>query len=138
MYSMKECCRLTGLSYDTLKFYCNQGLVPNVKRGRNNNYREFDEDDINWIKGLICLKRCDFSIKEMKEYMQLCKRGKSTIVERKNMLNKHKKLLEEKILKLQEASNYIDEKNKLYDKFLSGETEYFSYFIKKDEKINRL
>ena len=30
MYTMKEACRLTGLSYETLKFYCNQGLIPGV------------------------------------------------------------------------------------------------------------
>ena len=36
MYTMKETCVQTGLSYETLKFYCNQGLVPNVKRDQNN------------------------------------------------------------------------------------------------------
>ena len=32
MYSMKEACIQTGMSYETLKFYCKEGLVPNVKR----------------------------------------------------------------------------------------------------------
>ena len=36
MYTMKDACDKTGLSYETLKFYCNQGLVPNVKRDKNN------------------------------------------------------------------------------------------------------
>lgn len=30
MYTMKQACELTKLSYETLKFYCNEGLVPNV------------------------------------------------------------------------------------------------------------
>ena len=30
MYSMKEACIQTGMSYETLKFYCKEGLVPNV------------------------------------------------------------------------------------------------------------
>ena len=30
MYSMKEVCRQTNLTYETLKFYCNEGLIPNV------------------------------------------------------------------------------------------------------------
>ena len=34
MYTMKQACEKTGLSYETLKFYCNQGLVPNVKRDK--------------------------------------------------------------------------------------------------------
>ena len=34
MYTMKQACEKTGLSYEILKFYCNQGLVPNVKRDK--------------------------------------------------------------------------------------------------------
>ena len=57
MYTMKAACKKTGLSYETLKFYCNQGLVPNVKRD-DHNRRIFDERDIDWIKSLNCLKKC--------------------------------------------------------------------------------
>ena len=39
MYSMKEACALTGMTYENLKFYCKEGLVPNVKRD-SRNYRE--------------------------------------------------------------------------------------------------
>ena len=44
MYTMKQACEKTGLSYETLKFYCNQGLVPNVKRDSQNR-RIFDDRD---------------------------------------------------------------------------------------------
>ena len=74
MYSMKEACALTDMNYENLKFYCNEGLVPNVKRdGRN--YRVFDEHDIKWIQSLNCLKNCGMSIVEMKEYLALCLEG---------------------------------------------------------------
>ena len=56
MYSMKEVCDLTGMKYETLKYYCNEGLVPNVKRNENN-YRVFDDRDVAWINSLSCLKR---------------------------------------------------------------------------------
>lgn len=45
LYSMKEVCQKTGMNYETLKFYCNQGLVPNVKRDGGNR-RVFDERDL--------------------------------------------------------------------------------------------
>ena len=32
MYSIKEACKLTDMTYETLKFYCNEGLVPNVRK----------------------------------------------------------------------------------------------------------
>lgn len=50
MYTMKEACAKTGLSYETLKFYCNQGLVPNVKRDSQNR-RIFNDRDIDWKQG---------------------------------------------------------------------------------------
>jgi len=30
MYTMKGACEATGMSYETLKFYCNQGLLSSV------------------------------------------------------------------------------------------------------------
>lgn len=131
MYSMKECCKLTGLSYDTLKYYCNQGLIPNVKRDERSNYRVFDDDDINWIKSLICLKRCNLSLKEMKQYIDLCLLGISSVPQRKQMLLAHKEEIQQQIQTLQNTLDFIDSKTALYDKFLSGEVAYYSYLIKK-------
>lgn len=129
MYSMKECCVQTGLNYDTLKYYCNQGLVPNVKRDKNNNYRVFDDNDIEWIKSLICLKKCNFTMSEMKKYIELCLKGKESLQERKQMLIEHKKQIENEIASLNETLNFINWKTDLYNKFISGEKEYYSYLI---------
>lgn len=131
MYSMKETCKKVGMSYQTLKFYCNQGLIPNVKRDKNN-YRIFDDNNIEWIKSLSCLKKCGMSINEMKEYLDLCLKGEATIPERKVILaEKQKKLLEE-LNKIQESIDYINWKQGFYDDILSGKTKYFSYLIKSD------
>ena len=107
MYTMKQACQAAGMSYETLKFYCNEGLVPNVKRSANN-YRIFDDHDINWIKSLSCLKRCGMSIAEMKEYLALCLEGEKTIPQRKLVLIKHKDELQMKIRELEDAVRYIE------------------------------
>lgn len=133
LYSMKQVCEKTGLTYDTLKFYCNEGLVPNVKRNKNN-YRIFNDKDIAWINSLSCLKNCGMSISEMKEYLNLCLKGISSIPERKLILDAKLKELEHKINEIQESINYIHWKQQFYDDVLSGKTEYFSYLIPiKDE-----
>ncbi len=54
-YSMKEVSEITGLSYDTLKYYSNEGLVPDVKRDRNN-YRIFDEKILVGLKVYLVLR----------------------------------------------------------------------------------
>lgn len=128
MYSMKETCQQVGMSYQTLKFYCNEGLIPNVQRDKNN-YRVFDDNNISWIKSLTCLKKCGMSIDEMRTYLDLCLQGESTIPERKTMLNEKKKDLELKKKEIEDSLSYIDWKQNFYDDVLNGKTEYFSYLI---------
>ena len=125
MFSMKQACEQTNLPYETLKFYCNQGLIPNVKRN-SNNYRIFDENDIAWINSLNCLRNCGMSISKMKDYIKLCLEGESTIPERKEILAiKRQSLLEQQKL-IQESIDYIDWKQGFYDDVLSGKIEYIS------------
>lgn len=128
MYSMKEACKLTNMSYESLKFYCNEGLVPNVKRN-SRNYRVFDDHDIKWIQSLNCLKNCGMSIAEMKEYLVLCLEGEVSIPKRKVILANKKEALLKSIARLQEAVEYIDWKQNFYDDVLSGKTEYYSNLI---------
>ncbi|WP_330065380.1 MerR family transcriptional regulator [Blautia sp.] len=130
---MKQTCKKVGMTYEALKFYCNQGLVPNVKRDKNN-YRVFDEHDIEWIKGLTCLKRCGMSLEDMKIYLTLCLQGKSTIPERKAILEKQRKQLVEKMQNLQEDIAFIDWKQGYYDDVLSGKIQYTSNLIDVDDK----
>ena len=128
MYSMKQVCEKTNLSYDTLKYYCNEGLIPNVKRDKNN-YRVFDDNDVNWINSLSCLKNCGMSISEMKTYLNLCLKGKTSIPERKEILDLKLKELELKKKQIQESIDFVHWKQNFYDDVLSGKTEYFSYLI---------
>lgn len=136
LYSMKQTCEKTNLTYDTLKYYCNEGLIPNVKRDKNN-YRIFNDKDIAWINSLSCLKNCGMSIAEMKLYLELCLKGESSIKERKKILDKKLKQLEETKQKIQDSIDYINWKHKFYDDVLSGKTKYFSNLInteKDDDK----
>lgn len=128
MYSMKEACKLTNMPYENLKFYCNEGLIPNVKRdGRN--YRVFDDHDIKWIQSLNCLKNCGMSIAEMKEYLALCLEGEESIPKRKIILQNKKEDLLKSIEKLQQAVAFIDWKQNFYDEVLSGKTKYYSNLV---------
>ena len=92
LYTMMQVCKETGMTYQALKFYCNEGLVPNVKRDKNNR-RIFDERDVAWINSLTCLKKCGMSIQEMKDYLALCLQGKGSIPQRKKMLEQKQKEL---------------------------------------------
>lgn len=133
MYSMKETCEKTGLSYDTIKYYCNEGLIPNVKRDKNN-YRVFDDNNIAWINSLLCLKNCGMRISEIKEYLSLCLKGQSTIPERQKILYVKRKALVEELNTIQESIDYIDWKQNFYQEVLDGKTKYYSNLIQNNEK----
>ena len=131
LYTMMQACRETGLTYQTLKFYCNEGLVPNVKRDKNDR-RIFDERDVAWIGSLTCLKKCGMSIREMKEYLDLCLQGPATIPQRKVMLAEKQAALRETIRELEGSVAYIDWKQGFYDDVLSGKRPYESNLIRTD------
>ena len=132
MYTMKQACQKVGMTYETLKYYCNEGLVPNVKRDKNN-YRVFNEDDIEWIKNLTCLKKCGMTIQDMKIYIDLCLQGESSISERKIILDKQKEELIDKMNELKECIEYINWKQQFYDDVLSGKIKYYSNLIKVED-----
>lgn len=132
MITMKQVCEETNMTYQALKYYCNEGLIPNVKRD-SNNHRVFDERDVKWIKDLVCLKKCGMSIQEMKDYLALCLQGESTIYQRKEMLQKKQAALRVTIQEIEDSVAYIDWKQNFYDEVLSGKRPYVSNLIRGEE-----
>lgn len=124
-YTMKEACKATGLSYDTLKFYCNEGLVPGLKRDEHN-YRIFSEKNLEWIRNLSCLKNCGMGVSEMKHYVELCRKGKETIPERRDILSTKLQNLRQEIEKIEKNIDFIMYKQQFYQDVLEGKREYFS------------
>lgn len=73
------------------------------------------------------------SILEMKEYLELCLQGESTIILRKEMLAKKQEALRASIKELEESVAYIDWKQNFYDEVLSGARPYVSNLIRTEE-----
>lgn len=132
-HSMKEVCAEVGLSYETLKFYCNAGLIPTVKRDPQN-HRIFDDKTVGWIKGLMCLRNCDMGIQEMKNFLELGLKGRDSIPERKIILTRKKAWIQEKMEELQNTLDYIDTKLKFYEDVMEGKAEYVSNLIIEQEQ----
>ena len=128
---MKNICDELHIPYETLRYYCNEGLVPNVKRDQNN-YRIFDDRDLKWLAILQCLKKCGLSIKEIKDYLNLCLEGPSSIEIRKKILAEKKENLLKEIDSIQESIAFIDRKQDFYDGVLTGKIEYISNLISVD------
>lgn len=132
-YTMKQACELTGLSYETLKYYCKEGLVPNLRRDRANR-RIFDERNLSWVRDLVCLRNCGLGIDEMRRYLDLCLQGLPTVPERSEILAGHRNELLARIAELQGYIDYIDKKQDLYAGFMSGEIPYVSNLIRPENE----
>ena len=97
-YSIKQTAEKLGLTTSTLRYYDNEGLLPNLKRTESGN-RTFSEADLQWLELICCLKNSGMSITEIKHFMYLCLQREDTCMERKEVLEMHK----ESILNQMEA-----------------------------------
>lgn len=66
------------------------------------------------------------SIEEIKEYLDYCLQGQSTIPQREIILEEKKQGLLEQMNTLQESIDYIHSKKQFYNDVLSGKIEYKS------------
>ena len=69
----------------------------------------------------------------MKDYLELCLQGESTIPQRKEMLAKKQDALRISIKELEASVAYIDWKQNFYDEVLSGKRPYVSNLIQTEE-----
>ena len=107
-----EIAKKTDLSESTLRYYEKKGLL---RVGRDHNgRRDYEESDIAWIKFIRRLKETGMLIKEIKRYAQLRYRGETTMPERLDMLQKHRKYILKQLKKWNEYLQNLDDKIAFY------------------------
>jgi len=113
MYTVKEVAKLLGLTEHTIRYYTDKGLVPNLKRDKNNN-RLFSEENINFLVGAKNLKNCGMSVDDIKHYVDLCLEGDSTIQERHEIILKHKEVALAQLEEAKLRAEFMINKEKHY------------------------
>lgn len=68
--TIKQMAQMFGVTEHTLRFYTGKGLLPCARDGGNR--RVFDEESVNWMQGIQCLKGCGASIEDIQTYRRLC------------------------------------------------------------------
>ena len=119
MLTVKEVSKKFNISEYALRYYTDENLIPSIKRDKNN-IRVFDEESLNWLKTIICLRKCGMSIKSIKEYVDLCIIGDSTILQRLDIINSQKVIIDKKIQELKESSLFLEKKKELYDDIIKN------------------
>lgn len=119
--TIKEVSKMYNLSPDTLRFYEKKGLIGPIKK-TSGGIRDYEEDDLKRIEFIKCMRSAEIPVIVLKEYVDLFSAGDETIKERRKLLEEQKRILEDKIAKMQEAYEKL---NKKIDMYYSGELEKY-------------
>ena len=121
-YTIRQVSELTGLSASTLRFYEKEQLFPPVKRNEAG-VRVYQEQDLERISLITCLKNTDMSIRDIKEFVALSAEGDGTLESRWRMMRQHKQAVEQRIAELQGYLQRIDHKVNYYEQACMEGTE---------------
>ena len=117
--TISEVAEQTGLSAYTLRYYERIGLMTPVIKGLRG-YRRYDRDDLGWITLIKRLRSTDMSVKEMQHFADLVRQGESTISERRELLEKHRTVLRQRIEDIEQTLNLLDHKVTTYRNMEKG------------------
>ena len=108
-YSIKDVADYFNLSISTIRYYDKKGLLPFVAKN-DSGYRVFTRSDMALIQTIVCLKNTGMPIKDIKQYIEYCMAGTSTIPQRRTLLIKHKRQVIQQQQILAENLKEIDTK----------------------------
>lgn len=119
-YTIKEFVEKFNVTKHTVRYYTDIGLLP-CKRDEKNR-RIFDEESVNWMQGIICLKACGASIEDIKEYCRLCllEESKENLQARYKVILKQKEQAYKRIEEAKLTAEYMEKKVKHYEDILKG------------------
>ena len=109
MYSAKEAAKITGLSTATLRYYEKENLLPPIARN-NQKYRQYTDEDIEWIKMIQCMRMANIPIHSIKDYVSLLIQGGETLEQRFVMVQNHMEDIKKQMISLQNAFDLTQKK----------------------------
>ena len=65
IYLIKDLARKTGLSIYTIKYYLNLGIIKEIGRSQETNFRYFDNSTVENIKRIILYKKQKLSLNKI-------------------------------------------------------------------------
>lgn len=114
MYTITEVGKLTGLPASTLRYYEEEGILPQVDRndiGR----RVYSEEVLAWLELVLALKNTGMSIERIKSYTAMITEGDDRLIDRRELLVLHKQEVEQTLAKTQMNLEKIIRKIAVYD-----------------------
>lgn len=120
----KKVSEILDISVDTLRYYERVGVIPPVTRDKNG-YRNYQDNDLNWIFLAKSLRNAGMSVESMIEFATLAQSDGDVSAAQKDVLHEQLEQLDEKFAELERTRHLLEYKIETYDehlaKFKSGE-----------------
>lgn len=101
MYTIGKAARESGVSIGTIRYYEREGILPKAERMANGR-RIFDNNAISRIRFVRRSRDLDFSIKEIKELLNLAENGTMSCANASKIGSSHRRRINQKIKDLQD------------------------------------
>ena len=119
-YTIKQMAEMFDVTEHTLRFYTDKGLLPCERDGGNR--RVFNEESVNWMQGIKCLKGCGASIEDIQEYCRLCllEDSAENLRARYTIILKQRDAAYDRLDEAKATVKYMDDKVAHYEAILTG------------------
>ena len=122
MYTIGQVSKMFDLSISTLRYYDKEGLFQELNK-EPSGIRRFDEQSLEALRVIECLKKSGMQIKEIREFMDWCAQGDSTIERRKEMFYAQRENILKKMNELQKTLDMVEFKCWYYETACKDQTE---------------
>ncbi len=124
--TIQEVSRRSGLSEPTLRYYEEVGLVGPVDRDARSGHRRYDDEDLDLLQALACLRALGMGIEDMRTYQANRvgppgRGGRAVAAEQRDLLLRHAERIEAEIAALHTRLDYLREKSALWDARAHGD-----------------
>ena len=123
--TIAEVSKKYNVTPDTKRYYEKIGLLPTIPRTKNG-IRNFDEQSCRWLEFIKCMRSAGMEIEILMQYISLYRKGKSTVNERKKLLEGQREKLLEKQKNINQTIERLNYKIELYEEITSGKRKDFT------------
>jgi len=121
-YSIGEVANKLNIPTSTLRYYDREGLLSNVKRS-SGGIRVFSDLELGALSMVECLKATGMQIKDIKQFLDWCSEGDSTLEKRRDMYLQRKEVVKKQMEELQNTMDVIEYKCWYYETACAAGTE---------------
>lgn len=114
LYTVGEMAKKIGVAPSTLRYYDKEGLLPFVERS-GGGIRMFKDSDMEWLSIIECLKKTGMPIKEIKQFVDWCMEGDSTIEKRLELIDRRRDIVLAQIEQMKQTLKTLNYKHWYYE-----------------------